>query len=351
MWNTWIGGRIRRGNRAFQLWGLFFLVVAAGIGLLMRYAVYNFFAGPFPVNMGTLRAIKDPDDAKRYFVTFAVDKVQKTGIGLQDSKSKATYSEYVVVKAEDRFLLIELPTDHAGLTVTGTIGKPSKDEQEKVLAVLENQVPGVKSALLPFIVCARGYSFQAGVISGLVGLAVLVGLGLWLVSIGVRRTRRPERHPLGRALERFGPLTEVAEAIDRDSRTGQCLRLGPVEFRGRWLICTRFGNCKIFQLDNLVWVYKKIVRVNGFPVYWVKFHDCQGESFEVNETQARVDGVIAAVNVVTPWLISGYDERLAAIWKKDPTALVAAVKDRQRQFEQGGQPPVPEERPDDGRTG
>jgi hypothetical protein len=38
----------------------------------------------------------------------------------------------------------------------------------------------------------------------------------------------------------------------------------------------------------------------------------------------------------TPWLLAGYSPEIENLWKRDPSAVVAAVDQRRREFETRG---------------
>jgi hypothetical protein len=327
--DTWVSRRIHRDNRRLLIVGLLLWAVAAALGTLIRNPLYNFVRGPFPVDHATLAAIDHPDAEARYYVTFEVAQVSEPVGTVRSSNSKEPHAKYVLAVVKDRPLLLKVSTKHEGNSYTGTIGKPTAEEQAKVVDPLVEKAPGLKAVLLPYVVDTSTRHFHFWAVTGLLAVAVLLGTGLSLIVRALRRTVRPERHPLAQALERFGPSHEVAAAIGQEARVGPVLRVGPVDFVGRWVICSAPKGYKVFRLDDLVWVHKLVVRGQGTQ-YWAKLFDRHGVSFEVCGKEGKIDGILAAVAAQAPWLIAGYDPRLEQLWKEDPAGLVGYVEQRRQ---------------------
>jgi hypothetical protein len=310
------------------------------LGLLLWKVVYNLFAGPFPVDEQALAAIDRPGSVSRYFVTFEAKNYRPTDVTVRTDKDPTPFAAYVLVPVQDRWLVVRRYTSQKGDILTGTLAAPSAEERDKVFGSQIRRAPGRKE-VLPYVVDANQGVFYMGAVAELVLLLVPLGLGGWLVVRALRRTWRPERHPIARALARFGTPREVADAIEQETGAVQRLRVGPVEFRGRWLLCRALGQgYKVFCLDDLVWVYKLIMRINGVPHYWARLFDRHGESFQVRSSENRVNAILSGVAVQAPWLITGYGEALEQAWKSNPASLIGAVEQRRQKFFREQGPPA-----------
>ena len=171
-----------------------------------------------------------------------------------------------------------------------------------------------------------------GLVVGLFFLTVFLAPGLVLTALGVRRLLRPDTHPLARALRRFGPPAEVANAI---AAADPPQRRGPVELVGDWLLCEspRTGYT-VFRANDLVWVHKMVETAGGRPLHRVKLYDRLGMGFEGRGSEEEIEATVAAVTQRLPWLVVGWDERVAQQWRDDPASLVPRVEEQRREWEE-----------------
>jgi len=329
MWNNWIGQRIRRGNRRILLFGLCFCVAAAALLWLMRFALDNFFRGPFPLEVADLALIKDPDQLTRYFVTFEAPLRGPTPFQVK-SKSGVVSAEYVLVEVEHRPLLVRVTPPHPENTFTGKIRFPDYQEQTKILAVLEKEKPGIKSFLLPYIVDAQPENFRVNVIMGLVLVGILAAVGFGLATWAVWRMGNPARQRLARSLKRFGTPHEVADTIAAETASAQPFRIGGITLVGRWVDC----RSNILRVDDLIWIYKLVVRINGVPTYHIKMYDRHGFEVSVAMKDKHVDAVLTALSKLAPWVLTGYDAKLEDFWKNKRQVMIDAVAERRTEHQQ-----------------
>jgi len=328
MWNNWIGQRIRRGNQRILLFGLSFCVAAAAILWLMRFALDNFFRGPFPLTVADLALIKDPSQMTRYFVTFEAPLRGPTPFQVRN-KSGVVSAEYVVVDVEHRPLLVRVTPPHPENIFTGKIRLPDFEEQTKVLAVLEKEKPGSKSVLMPYIVDAQPENFRVNVIMGLVFVGILAAVGLGLAAWAVWRMGNPARHRLARSLQRFGIPHEVADTIAAETASAQPFRIGGITLLGRWADC----GSNIVRLDDLIWIHKLVVRINGAPTYHIKMYDRHGFQVSVAMKDKHVDAVLTALFKLAPWVLTGYDAKLEDFWKRKRQVMIDAVDERRKEHQ------------------
>jgi hypothetical protein len=347
MWDNWIGQRIRQSNRRVLVWGLILCAIGLGVAFLYRYVIFNLFAGPFHVDEETLASIRRPGDVSRYFITFEMKKWVRTDVTVATNKDPKPFAEYVLVRVKDRYLIVRRYVSQQGDTVTGTLAAPNAEEQQKVFDSLIKQVPDFEKTLLPVVLDANKAKFYMEAIGLLVLPLVPLAFGIWLTLRALRRAWQPDRHPIARALVRFGTPHEVAESIEQEG--GPLLRVGPVEFHGCWLLCRTLGQgCKVFRVEDLVWVYKLIMRINGVPGYWAKLYDRHGESFQVGDSEKRVDAILIGVAGLAPWLIAGYDSMLEEHWKNNPANLIEAVEERKRRYLEAQNQPAEPSSPETG---
>jgi hypothetical protein len=331
MWNNWIGRRSRGSGRTLLFWGLLLCAGAAGLGWEARDNFSDALARPDPIDAAILTSPEGVNQLSQRFITFRSPEIIDTGATASFANRRdKVRARYVIATAGDRRLLVKVPADHEGTTFTGMLAGVSPDQRENVIGPFAEEEHLEKQLFLPFLVdCTQDTS--RGLVAGLFFLTAFLVPGLVLTTIGLRRILRPGTHPLARALQRFGPPATVADTIDLVSPP---LRLGPVEFAGDWLICNapRTG-WTVFRTTDLVWVHKLIETVNGVPLHRLKLYDRLGVCFEGRGRPDVIDAAVAAITQRSPWLVIGWDERVAKQWKDDPASLVPRVEERRQELQ------------------
>jgi hypothetical protein len=330
MWNNGIGSRIRDSGRRLLYWGLLFCVGAAGIAWQARHNFSEALAPSRPIDPKELSSPEFIEGLDRHPVAVdsagAVDTGATAGYANRRDKVAA---HYFALRAGDRWLLAKVPSASDGAAFTGIFAAVNARERDRVIAPFarDNQID--EQLFLP-IELDGTVDTSRGLVAGLFLTALFLAPGLALVFLGLRRLRRPETHPLAQALRRFGPPAEVANAIDLSDRH---LRLGPIEFAGDWLICDapRTGYT-VFRGGDLVWVHRLIETVNGKPLHRVKLYDRLGMRFEGRGREDTLEAAVATVTARWPWLVVGWDERVAQEWRDDPASLVPRVEERREEL-------------------
>jgi hypothetical protein len=88
----------------------------------------------------------------------------------------------------------------------------------------------------------------------------------------------------------------------------------------------------VFRFDDLVWVHQLVETVNRTPLYRIKLYDRRGAMFTGRGRQDAIEAALAAVTRKVPWLVVGWDERVARQWQEDPASLVARVEERREEL-------------------
>jgi hypothetical protein len=330
MWNNWIGQRIRRRGRMLLYWGLLLCAASTGMALAYRGHFAASLAGPHHASAEDLASPEIVDQLARRAVVFDADEVRDTGAVVSYARRKdIVRSRYLVVPASEHWLLLKVPPAHEGNSFTGYLVRNDSDERDHVIApfAVANHIDPQR--FLPYQLDVT-VDTSRGLVAGLFFAMALLLPGLVLVAVGLRRLRHPETHPLARALQRFGSPAEIANTIDV---AGQPLRLGPIEFADDWLIChaPRSGYT-VFRCDDLVWVHQLIETVNRSPLHRIKLYDRQGVTFAGGGRADVIEAAVAAITRKVPWLVFGWDERVAKQWREDPASLVPRVEERREEL-------------------
>jgi hypothetical protein len=149
--------------------------------------ITSVFEGPVEVRLADLRNLESPRDLPNPWVSFTFDKALDTGVELVSSRSNAPKARYLLVQVRDRWLIAEVPPDHAGNRVTGYVEAWSAPLNRQVIADIAGKFP--QHPLLPVQVDAV-YNQRAQCYSLLGVMVFFLICGLALVVMGLATRRR-----------------------------------------------------------------------------------------------------------------------------------------------------------------
>ncbi|NJN16113.1 MAG: hypothetical protein HC822_07435 [Oscillochloris sp.] len=190
---------VDRSNRNVLL-----LAVAGILGLLLAGALsyryyYCFFAGPREMPRAELLGTADVAEVFHYYVSIAGDDVADTGFTYETTRNGRVVNSknYLALLVDDRVLLIETPRMAIGTAFTGALIDVPGDIQREVVDVLVAEEPWLGEMLLPMML--RDNDFMVGGWFGLAGGAVVLGLSIFGLFLGLTRMSDPGRHQILRA--------------------------------------------------------------------------------------------------------------------------------------------------------
>jgi hypothetical protein len=349
MWDRYLGRQLRRANRnLIALNALVVLAVLVAALAANRY-LYNFFFGPFRVDHETLADAEGPDDLYRYFITLDVSlEPAVIGKGFQrpagqknqpgDEQITAEYAVVPIYPGDQlRLLLVRKAPGTLGKRVTGYLADIPPDVRAKILEPWERETRSLKGATLTAFLLDTGNFRGPGYWEVAVGLPLLV-LGLWNVTRGVGRALNPERHPLIAGLRRYGSPTEVMASIqgEVEQETPNARPSETVVTRS-WVLQPTWFGLKIVHLEEVVWVYKKVTRhsTNGIPTgttHAAVIHQRNGRAVEITGSDRGSDLVLQRIYHSAPWILAGFDARLADLWKNNRPALLGIADQRRLDY-------------------
>jgi hypothetical protein len=212
---------------------------------------------------------------------------------------------------------------------TGTLTSMPDDLKKEVYSGLGE--PDLQAATLRLLLDATS-SYGDALILAYVVVGALVVSGLWMFFLSKRRIEMPERHPLCKALSKYGPLYSVVPEIDSDVAAGTS-SFSSVTFSRNWIISCWLTQVAVIRRDEIIWVYKKRTKhsVNFIPTgssYSLVLRDARGKLLELSNSEQMVDGYLASLGQQTPWVIFGYDRKLEKLYKKELQSFTQTVSGR-----------------------
>jgi hypothetical protein len=391
MWQNVIGQQAQRCGQNLLLCNGFLIAFLAGFGLLCWRPLSQLIRGPMPVDPQLLLATTDPATLPNSGVTLdrgaAIDtEVEMPGEWFPNYK-------YLAVPIADRYLIVKVAPNHAGAThFEGTLEPmpgnlqwrlaqtrrfPPRSVAEEAptewpdwdrlpLPPLPSTVktpgspkegPDWDRQALPIYLDTSKRPRRFGIMDGIV-LSIPAGillLAIWNVVRARRWMVNPETHPAVRGLQRIGSPPVVAAAIAAEMQHDGFKTLiggrvptpawliGPVLLSPSWLLRPRLFGVDLLHLDDVIWIHPCVTRtyVYCFPTLWtdhsVRILTRLGGTLEIECGEDDPEGKYLCRELLSrrPWLIRGYDDELAMLWKARRSELIAVVAERQRQFLNG----------------
>jgi len=338
MTTSFIHPIIRRSNRNL-------LILCAAIALLLiglaafnaRY-LYNFFAGPLRIDRQTLLATSDPAALQRYWVTVEGDDVADTGFQQvrrnSDTGSETTAASYMALLLDRRVLLVKDYNNTGATTFTGYIEPLPADARTRIIAEIEQDSPKLRGAFLPYMLNTAGFR-DGGYLALAMGIA-LFGVCVFGIVRAIRRIRNPLKHPIMRALGRFGPPADIAGQIDAELLVDHP-KVDRLHLTPHWLVQASSASLTATRIDDIVWAYKQVTqrRVNGVPAgksYTAQIWDRHGVCITVAGSETFVNQAIESAARRAPWMLAGYNTDLEKAWKSNRAAVLATIDQRRAQM-------------------
>ncbi len=331
---------IRRSNRNLLLGSMVGIIGVIIAGVITYTYLYNFFLGPFPADREQLLAIKDLNGVQKYYLTVESDDVLDTGVQYvsTDTKSgvKTVKAYYEALSLDDKYLLAKSGTLLDGNKFTGSLVPLPAQERAEVIEKVDARAPGVKNDFLPFMLDMGDFRTPGYI--GLAIAAVVLLLSLYALSRWMARNSDMTKHPIMRALERFGDPEAVASQIEMEIGSVAPAK-APLIFTRNWVLQAKSASLTATRLSDVMWAYKKVTqhRTNGIPTgktFAALIWDKHGVCITVNGKEKVVDQALLDVLNKSPGAIAGYSAEIQQMWKQNRAGFVAAVEQRRQQVSQ-----------------
>lgn len=129
-------------------------------------------------------------------------------------------------------------------------------------------------------------------------------------------------------LAEFGDVDQIKNNIDRELNESVVYKTSNITITGSWIIKPGIMSLTIIPIDQIVWVYKCLIRgrrndnqlkvcIDSGIVFTLSFF-----------TEKMVDEVSKFISEKYPWIIVGYEETLMERWNEDHTQFKLMVEDR-----------------------
>ncbi len=334
---TWIERTARQ--RSVRQAILFLLVTGVVVSMYALNAWYwgPFFHGPTVVDAAALDTAATAADnigkISTPFATVTGDKVLNT-----DVQEVTTYeglishvsAGYYALRVGDRILIVKSPKPPT-TTITGSLDPMPYDLKTQLLP--DDVDPAVKAQVYPLLLETK-YR-EPGFIGIFWGLLAEAIFGFFAWRSWMRLIGRQE-HPAVTRAKTWGDLFVSSAAVELELQSAVKCRSKGWTLSENYAVQRTLFSFNVFWMENLLWVHKMATKrsVNMIPIgtrYTASLNFSDG-SAEIVGKQKRVDELLEFATARAPWVVNGYSEELAAMYKKSRDGFAAEVLKQKKEM-------------------
>lgn len=334
---TWIERTARQRSARQAI--LFLLVTGVVVSL---YALNGWYWGPFfhgPVVVdatGLATAAATTDNYAKISTPFATvtgDEVLNTGV-----REVTTYeglishvsAGYYALRVGDRVLIVKSPKPPT-TTVSGSLGPMPYDLETQLLP--GDVDPAVKAQVYPLLLDTK-YR-ESGFVAIFWGMLVEVIFGFFAWRSWMRLIGRQE-HPAVTRATAWGDLVVTSGAVELELQSAVKCKSKSWTLTENYAVRRTLLSFDVFWMENLLWVHKMATKrsVNLIPIgtrYEASLNFSDG-SAEIVGKQRRVDELLECATARAPWVVNGYSDELAEMYKKSRDGFAAEVMKQKKEL-------------------
>lgn len=174
-----ISGSIR--TKALQQMALGGALVLIALGLYLYHWrwIKSAIAGPVPMTLSELRAVKDPDALPNPWVSITYRNAIETELVMVSTRkgNSTNRSRYLLIPVQDAWLIADVPYNHQGNQLTGYLEVWWSPLSREVVSTIENKYPAQKPSMLPFQFNAE-YQYRVQCLAMVVVMFLLFSIGV-----------------------------------------------------------------------------------------------------------------------------------------------------------------------------
>jgi hypothetical protein len=320
--------------------GLVLALIGYSLAANSRY-IRAFFNGPSAMSAEQLGAASDVDRLASPWVTLQADAVMATGLqqitvrkkhGVERSRSVS--ANYFVAKFGDRLLLVKAHDDTPGNALTGELKWMAGSAQAQLLQGLPAaEQAELRKRFYPLMLDTE--DFKDGGYIGFTIAALLAAVALYFGRTGFVRWRNPATHPAMQALAKWGTPQIIGAKIESELQGPGALKLKGTTLTPNFLIKQSMFSVDVRRLDDLLWAYHKVTQQRLYYVipagktHELKLNFADAE-IAIRGKENLVLDALDQLAAARPWLVVGYSDPLAALWKKKRGEFKMIVAQRKK---------------------
>jgi hypothetical protein len=335
---TWIERTARQKSIGQVV--LFLVVTAIVVWIFARNGAYLkvFFKGPPPATAADLdaaeKAANNLQPIATPYVTITGDKVLNTGLEEETTYEgvvKHVSAGYYALRVGDRILIVK-SAKTPSTTVGGDLESMPFDVKSDLFP--PGTDPADEAVFYPLLLDTNyRESGWVGAFWALVA-EVLFGFFAWR---SWRRLSGQVEHPAVIRAKAWGDLAVTSAEVERELETTVKAKGGGWTLTQNYAVKHLRLSFDLFRLENLVWVYKKVVKrrvyffIPAGTTYAAVMNFSDGHA-EMAGSQKKVDELLALASERAPWAVKGYTDDLAKFYKGSHNSFMAEVMKRKSEM-------------------
>ncbi|MCL4249071.1 MAG: hypothetical protein KJ065_13070 [Anaerolineae bacterium] len=301
---------VRTSNRAWFI-GLIVIIILLVIAVGLSWnAYYNAIAGPFDTPVKDITQRRTLDGLREYFVTVRTRDVIDTGWEMVYSQDgQETKREgYAAVIYNTWVLLVELdgPYTEGIKSYTGRLVPVPANVQRQILEKIYERDPGLRGKFAPFMLDTEDTETQRReILAGLAALVISGVISLILLGRTLKRITDNTRHPIMRALARYGDPEAIAREIDTEMVISRAPAGNHASVSAHWLVYHKGGTFHAARLRDITQAYRQVKhnRIEGTTSYRAHVADGHGHRFTIKAEYEDVEALLQTIAERAPWAI------------------------------------------------
>lgn len=274
-----------------------------------------------------------------HFARVNAPSAYDSGIYYETTRYGITTSKdhYGLLQVGDKFLLVitSAPITENRADWLGTLRAATTAESREVINAVIADVPALAGAVVNYVL-DTGEADSTWWFVGLVLLALVLALGVYVVLRSLRYFLDPNSHPTWRQLTRYGSDVPVTlNAITRDLKA-HGRTLGTVSLGAQWFV--RPGlKYSVMRLEDVVWLYKNVITQKKYgitinTIYSAMFFDKYGTEINVTASETVVNELLISVHERAPWAATTMTTELQRTWKRERQYFLDSIEARRRSW-------------------
>ncbi|MCA0314502.1 MAG: hypothetical protein LCH63_11795 [Candidatus Melainabacteria bacterium] len=292
--------------------------------------IYNAICGPFPVDQKYLSSLKSAWSANKYYVSLKGSEIVPTPYVMVQTRKGETpdpekaQEQIAALIIPPRLILVQLYKDQKLSTnLTGKLTSIDRD----LLQLFEQDNkdnPDLVRATLPFMLDARDNIGTDLAIYAVFAFALLAAAAYSGIPLLV--WQNAEKHPVNRALKKFGDLREITATVDSEGLTAA--NFGPAVLTHSFFFFPKLKELVAIKLSDIVWAYRNDseneVKKPSDLTIWTR----DGKKVEIMISKNDIDRLLKSLQEKNPHAYFGFDPKLWLTWRSKPQTLVDEVDAR-----------------------
>jgi hypothetical protein len=330
----------RKNVKSTMQGGFTICVISLLVLLLNGKYVYNWVAGPFPMNSALANSpgMKEFSKVEGTLIPTGLAEQNTTTLRILravKASNTSVSANYYLFPLDNQFVVVKAGPDFSGNFVRGRL-VPLPERIRRLPQLSEIKVADgrmlTSENLYPTMLDAT-FSYRADANLFVIVAAFFLVVGLLVTLTAMSKAGSPQKYPMLRFVARTGPVVSALRRIEQEFiAAGDDAHVGPLLISSGW-VHDPGRDALIFPMKDIVAVAKKISVSSG------KTPSCSVEFWLRNETRSHstkagdeeCGAIINAIGAHIPWAMIEPGSSFESDWRRDRQGCIREMERRKKQ--------------------